>query len=324
MAPAIGLGFTQGGTPCAYRSWLPWYALSPRSMRQRCGPEPARWTSPHPWRADVGKRRPAQTRDWHARCALRACAGAGVGRKTPGAGHARPGTQLWPTGFARRQNASSGISCLFVAASHTHSAPVVQDEYKSASPALEQAALDKIGRAIEEASSGLAEACIGTGNGVAYITHNRLHVNADGSVSLFEHNVTRIPTAPVDPTVSVIRVDKINGSALAILTQYACHPVVFGSDNLQYSADFPGVMKHLVEERTGGHAVSFFLQGASGDINPYYAVTPIMVTSAIFRPSRRQPEADMEPPAPVHGLRRAPASAWLITPWSRSMKCWAK
>ena len=79
----------------------------------------------------------------------------------------------------------------------------------------------------------------------------------------------------MDPTVSMIRVDKMDGSALAILIQYACHRVVFGSDNLQYSADFPGVMNHIVEEKTGGHAISFFLQGAPGDINPYYAVTPI-------------------------------------------------
>ena len=53
----------------------------------------------------------------------------------------------------------------------------------------------------------------------------------------------------MDPTVSMIRVDKMDGSALAILIQYACHPVVFGSDNLQYSADFPGVMNHIVEEK---------------------------------------------------------------------------
>ncbi len=178
---------------------------------------------------------------------------------------------------------SSRISCLLVAASHTHSAPVVQDEYKTGPPAWEQAALDKIGRVIQEVSRGLVEARIGTGSGVAYIGHNRLRVNADGSVSWFERNITRIPTAPVDPTVSVIRVDKMDGSALAVLTQYACHPVVFGSDNLQYSADFPGVMNRIVEEKTGGHAVSFFLQGAPGDINPYYAVTPVAEDAVKWR-----------------------------------------
>ena len=162
-----------------------------------------------------------------------------------------------------------------MAASHTHGAPVIQDQYKDGPPAWERTALEKIERAIQEATTGLAEARIGTGMGETYIGHNRLRVNADGSVSWFERNLTRVPTAPVDPTVSVIRIDRADGSAMAILTHYSCHPVVFGSDNLQYTADFPGVMNRVVEEKFGSRAVSFFLQGAPGDINPYYAVTPI-------------------------------------------------
>jgi hypothetical protein len=50
---------------------------------------------------------------------------------------------------------------------------------------------------------------------------------------------------------------------------------VFGSDNLQYSADWPGVMIATVERAFGGKPVVMFLQGADGDINPYYAVTPL-------------------------------------------------
>ncbi len=110
---------------------------------------------------------------------------------------------------------------------------------------------------------------------MAYIGHNRLRVNADGSVSWFERNLTRVPTAPVDPTVTVLRIDRTDGSPIAILTNYACHPVVFGSDNLRYSADYPGVMNRVVEEKFGARTLSFFLQGAPGDINPYYAVTPL-------------------------------------------------
>ena len=170
---------------------------------------------------------------------------------------------------------TSGISCLLIAASHTHSAPIIADEYKKGTPAWERTALERIERAIQEATAGLADARIGTGTGVAYIGHNRLRVNADGTVSWFERNLTRIPTAPVDPTVAVLRIDRTDGSPIAILTNYACHPVVFGSDNLRYSADYPGVMNRVVEEKFGGRVLSFFLQGAPGDINPYYAVTPI-------------------------------------------------
>lgn len=170
---------------------------------------------------------------------------------------------------------TSRISCLLVTASHTHSAPVIADEYKNGPPAWERTALERIERAIQEAAGALTEARIGTGTGVAYIGHNRLRVNADGSVSWFERNLTRVPTAPVDPTVTVLRIDRADGSPIAILTNYACHPVVFGSDNLRYSADYPGVMNRVVEEKFGARTLSFFLQGAPGDINPYYAVTPL-------------------------------------------------
>lgn len=168
---------------------------------------------------------------------------------------------------------TSGITCLLLSASHTHSAPVVQDTYKKGVPAWEQAARDKIKKAIKDATDHLTEARIGTGTGIAYIGHNRLRVGPNGTVGWFERNPTRIPTAPVDPTVTVVRVDKADGKPLAILVNYACHPVVFGEDNLQYSADYPAVMNRVVEQALG--AMSFFLQGAPGDINPYYTQQPM-------------------------------------------------
>jgi len=188
------------------------------------------------------------------------------------------GRSFGPASLARLRTEAkraAGIDCLLVAASHTHSAPVVKDVYRDAPPAWEQAALDKIAKAIAEASAALEPARIGVGTGSVYIGHNRLRVNADGSVSWFEVNPTRIPTAPVDPTVTVLRIDHADGTPLAVLTNYACHPVIFGADNLRYSADYPGVMNRVVEQQLGSHVMSFFLQGAPGDINPYYAVTPL-------------------------------------------------
>lgn len=168
---------------------------------------------------------------------------------------------------------SSGITCLLLSASHTHSAPGVQDTYKKGVPAWERAAREKIKKTIREATDHLADARIGTGTGIAYIGHNRLRVGVDGKVGWFERNPTRIPTAPVDPTVTVMRVDSAEGKPLAIVVNYACHPVVLGEDNLQYSADFPGAMNRVVEQAVGG--MSFFLQGAPGDINPYYTQQPL-------------------------------------------------
>jgi hypothetical protein len=170
---------------------------------------------------------------------------------------------------------SSGITTLLLSASHTHSAPVIQDVYKNGVPAWERAARDKIKHAIQGAADHLSDARIGSGTGIAYIGHNRLKITADGKVSWFERNPTQIPTAPVDPTVTVIRVDRADGTPLAMVVNYACHPVVFGSGNTRYSADYPAVMNSVVEEALGGGALSFFLQGAPGDINPFFTQQPM-------------------------------------------------
>jgi neutral ceramidase len=196
------------------------------------------------------------------------------------------GRSFGPASLRRlRESASrsSNISCLLVTASHTHSAPVIRDDYAGEPPPWEKTALERIGHAIDEAAGKLEDARIGTGTGSVYVAHNRLRENADGSITWFERNLTKVPTAPVDPTVSVIRVDRADGSPLAVLVNYACHPVVFGSDNLRYSADFPAAMNRTVERELGGGAISFFLQGAPGDLNPYYAVTPLEQDAARWR-----------------------------------------
>ena len=137
---------------------------------------------------------------------------------------------------AARRN---GISCLLVTASHTHSGPVVQDEYRNGAPAWERKALSDIEGALQRAAGNLVDARLGVGYGTAYIGHNRLKVNEDGTVSWFETNQTQIPTAPVDPTVSILRVDRADGHPMAVLVNYSCHPVVFGPDNLRYQPIIP-------------------------------------------------------------------------------------
>ena len=79
----------------------------------------------------------------------------------------------------------------------------------------------------------------------------------------------------IDPTVGVIRVDDAQGNPMAILVNYACHPVIFGPDNLRYSADYPGAMAKLVEASFDQKPICFFLQGAPGDINPMMDKTPL-------------------------------------------------
>lgn len=171
---------------------------------------------------------------------------------------------------------SAGVAQVFFFASHTHSAPAIDDSYDEGKrPAWETTALERIAKAIEEAAARLQPALIGTGDGAVLIGHNRRLVQADGTVKMFWRNASKAPTHPLDPRVGVLRVDGGNGKVLAVLVNYACHPVVFGPDNRQYSADYPSAMAEVVEGALGSETVCLFLQGAAGDINPYFDKTPL-------------------------------------------------
>jgi neutral/alkaline ceramidase-like enzyme len=174
----------------------------------------------------------------------------------------------------QRLKASAGIAFLVVTASHTHSGPnIVDEESGDALKAWETTAIEKISAAVVEASRHLLDARIGTGRGEIYIGYNRRQVQADGTVKMLWTNPGKQPTSPLDPSVLVMRIDDAEGKPLAILVNYACHPVVLGPDNLNYSADFVAVMTDTVEKAFDRMPLCLFLQGADGDINPYYATT---------------------------------------------------
>jgi neutral ceramidase len=189
------------------------------------------------------------------------------------------GRSFGPTSLIRLHEMvkkSTGISDLLIAASHTHSGPVVSDSYTSGQPPeWEREALDKIAGAVTLANNRLVPVRVGTGYGTTYIGYNRLQTKLDSGAQ-FTNDRTKIISSPIDPTVAVLRIDTTDGNPLAILVNYACHPVVFGAENLKFSADYPGAMARTIEESFPSHPLAFFLQGGSGDIDPYYANTPLL------------------------------------------------
>src|SRR5579872_4569741 len=171
-----------------------------------------------------------------------------------------------------RERSRGAVDEVIFHASHTHSGP-----YYTLVPDAAEETVPRIVSAIQSAAHSMVPARIGTGWGQTYIGFNRRYINVDGSVEMFWRNEPKVSsTFPVDPTVGVIRVDRADGSPLAILVHYACHPVVLGPDNLDYSPDYPGEMRRYVEGEIGGGVMAFFLQGAPGDINPYYDKTPLI------------------------------------------------
>src|SRR2546426_47944 len=74
------------------------------------------------------------------------------------------------------------------------------------------------------------------------------------------------PSGAIDRELLVGRLDGEDGSPLATIVGFACHPVCQGGRMALLSADFPGRMRAAAEGLTGSPCL--FIQGAAGNINP--------------------------------------------------------
>lgn len=83
------------------------------------------------------------------------------------------------------------------------------------------------------------------------------------------HNRRR-SDGPVDHALPVIRLERPNGTTMALLVSYACHPVVLSARNTLLSADYPGVVRRRLEGATG--ATALFATSCAGDINTGHAL----------------------------------------------------
>lgn len=139
---------------------------------------------------------------------------------------------------------------IFVATTHTHSGPHDRETENWLRPLAELAA-----DAAQAACAQLAPAQLGSGFGL-----------------LPGHGINRRwLDRPVDPALGVIRVDRMDGSTLALVTVFANHAVVLGSDNLLISGDWPGYASRQLEAALGGDATVLFFQGGSANVNPVTA-----------------------------------------------------
>lgn len=72
---------------------------------------------------------------------------------------------------------------------------------------------------------------------------------------------------PIDPQIGVLRLDRLDGRTLAVVYNFACHPIQ-GVPTGANTADFTGFSSQVIEETLGSDAVALFVQGCGGDINP--------------------------------------------------------
>jgi neutral ceramidase len=163
--------------------------------------------------------------------------------------------------------ARTGIAEVTLFSSHTHSGPEHDPEWPSKEKPWIDETTQKLIDLVATAQSTLAPVTYGAGKGETREGHNRRKVAPDGSVTMFWRNEAREPTSPVDYEVGVIQFNTLDGKPLATLVNFTCHPVVLGPKNLLFSADYPGVMRRVVENEVGGTCL--FANGACGDINPF-------------------------------------------------------
>jgi len=76
----------------------------------------------------------------------------------------------------------------------------------------------------------------------------------------------RLAEGPIDSELPVLRIQGEDGQPITVLFLCGCHPTVLGHENLEISADWPGVAVSAIERESGGLAL--FLLGAHGDIDP--------------------------------------------------------
>ena len=149
------------------------------------------------------------------------------------------------TGLASRQ--------VVIACTHTHSGPetgLLSVLGGRSTPDDVAPLFDRVVDAAVAAFESAQPARLGTGLAPVAIGRNR-----------------RVEGGPVDPDARVVRIDRPDGSPLAVLYLHGCHPTVLGHDNLSFSADWPGAASTAIEEALPG-ALAIFGLGAHGDVDP--------------------------------------------------------
>ncbi|MEP6669295.1 MAG: hypothetical protein ABJF10_09095 [Chthoniobacter sp.] len=129
-------------------------------------------------------------------------------------------------------------------------------------------------QAVKMAAKELVPVKVGAGTGQEdRISENRRLKMKDGS-EVDMRRAYAMPrdediagVGPIDPQIAVLRLDRVDGGPLAVLYEFACHPIM-GMPGGGNTADYPGFASKVIEENIGHGALAFFIQGCAGDINP--------------------------------------------------------
>lgn len=129
-------------------------------------------------------------------------------------------------------------------------------------------------QAVKQAVANMVPVEIGVGIGHEdrIMENRRLKLKSGGEADVRhayamppDDQVTAI--GPVDPEIGVLRLDRIDGRTLAVLYNFACHPIQ-GVPSGANTGDITGFASKVIEDTMSDGTIALFLQGCAGDINP--------------------------------------------------------
>jgi neutral ceramidase len=110
----------------------------------------------------------------------------------------------------------------------------------------------RIAEALKEASDALVPVTAGAGvTALRGMNRNRRHEGA-----------------PTDEDMTVLRLDRMDGSPLALLVNYTAHGTIMTEDIMEISGGWAGVMQRTVEDLLDGQVTCLYTNGSEGDVAP--------------------------------------------------------
>ncbi len=147
-------------------------------------------------------------------------------------------------------------------ASHCHGNPSPKSE-------------DLTVQVIEQAHAKLEPVTLRSGRGYEdRVQENRRMKLKDGGEIDVRHayslppNKEILATGPIDPEIGILRVDKKSGGTLAVLFNFACHPIQGTPVSSGDTSDMTGYAAAVIEDNLAPGTIALFVQGCGGDINP--------------------------------------------------------
>lgn len=129
-------------------------------------------------------------------------------------------------------------------------------------------------QAVKEAWKKMVPVTVGVGTGHEdRVQENRRLKLKSGREADVRHAYSLPPddevvgVGPVDPEIGVLRIDRKDGGTLAVVYNFAVHPIqgVAGGEN---TADITGFSSQVIEDNLDEGTIALFVQGCAGDINP--------------------------------------------------------